>query len=113
STPESEENCALMAATEIINYLEQGTIRNSVNFPNADLAREGKYRVCVVHRNIPNMLSQVSSFMAKRGINIENMLNRSKKEYAYTLVDTNVEPDEKLISEFVAVDGFLYVRAIK
>ncbi len=113
STPESEENCALMAATEIINYLETGSIRNSVNFPSADLAREGKYRLCVIHRNIPNMLSQISSFMAKRGINIENMLNRSKKEYAYTVVDTNVEPDEKLISELTAVDGFLFVRAIK
>ncbi|MCX7615004.1 MAG: phosphoglycerate dehydrogenase [Clostridiales bacterium] len=113
STPESEENCAAMAATELINYLQFGNIRNSVNFPNAELAREGKYRLCVIHRNIPNMLSQISTFFANRGINIENMLNRSKKEYAYTIVDTNSEPDDKLISDLKEANGFLFVRVLK
>jgi len=113
STPESEKNCAKMAATEVINYLESGTIRNSVNFPNAELAREGKYRICAIHRNIPNMLGQISAFMANRGFNIENMLNRSKKDYAYTIVDTNNEPDEKLIADFKTIEGFIYVRVIK
>lgn len=112
STPESETNCAKMAATEILNYLENGNIRNSVNFPNAELQREGAYRLCVINRNIPNMVGQISSFLANRGINIENMLNRSKKEFAYTIVDTNDALDDQLVADLQSIDGILFVRVI-
>jgi len=92
STPESEENCAVMAAEEMANYLLNGNIRNSVNFPDVELPRIGGARLCVIHHNIPNILSKVSTALGEKDINIENMLNRSKGQYAYTLVDTDSVP---------------------
>ena len=112
STPESEDNCARMAAEEIINYLETGNIRNSVNFPNCELPREG-IRITIAHKNIPNMLSRFSTLMAEGDKNIENMVNKSKKDLAYTIIDLIDEPAESVINNIKAIDGVLSVRVIK
>lgn len=113
STPESEDNCARMAANELIDFLETGAIRNSVNFPNVDLPRSSEIRVTIVHRNVPNMLSQISSTFAQENINIENMLNKSKKEYAYTIVDVNGESADKAVEKLRAIEGVIRVRVIR
>ena len=112
STPESEDNCAKMAATEIKNYLENGNIKNSVNFPNCVLPREG-VRITIIHKNIPNMLSRFSSLMAEEGRNIENMVNKSKNDIAYTIIDTKEEPAASVIEHIKAIDGVLSARLIK
>ena len=112
STPESEDNCATMAAHEIINYLETGNIMNSVNFPNCELPREG-IRVAIAHKNIPNMLSRFSTLMAEEGKNIENMVNKSKKDLAYTIIDLFDEPTESVINHIRGIEGVLSVRVIK
>lgn len=87
STPESEDNCARMAACELIEYLENGNIRNSVNMPPVCMARNGFTRICLFHKNIPNTISKLSGLLADKGINIENMQSKAKKEYAYTILD--------------------------
>lgn len=112
STPESEDNCARMAAREIVDYLENGNISNSVNLPNVSMEREGKYRLCVINRNVPNIVGQISTKLASEGINIENMVNRSKKDYAYTLVDTNTELTPSMLEHLHSVEGVLHVRMI-
>lgn len=111
STPESEDNCAVMASIEIDDFLTNGNIVNSVNFPNCELPRESKYRITVMHRNIPNMLSTFSTIIADKNINIVNMLNKSKKNYAYTIIDTDEISDE-IISAIEGVDGVLKTRII-
>lgn len=105
STPESEENCALMAANELIDYLENGIIKNSVNYPNIDLARQAKTRIIVLHENIPNTLSQISGVLSGDGANIESMLNRSKGANACSVLDTNDDVTEKMISDICAIEG--------
>ncbi|WNX86591.1 phosphoglycerate dehydrogenase [Agathobaculum sp. NTUH-O15-33] len=112
STPESEDNCAIMAAKEIAEYLEKGTIRNSVNFPNLKVPYEGGYRICMIHKNVPNMITAISSAMSSKGVNIENMGNRSKGEYAYTIMDAAVQPTEETLAAIRAIDGMISVRAI-
>lgn len=87
STPESEDNCACMAATQLMDYLENGNIRNSVNLAPVSLPRSGDGRLCVMHRNVPNMIAVISSYCSSHGLNIENMQSASKKDYAYTVVD--------------------------
>ncbi|MBQ9859179.1 MAG: phosphoglycerate dehydrogenase [Clostridia bacterium] len=87
STPESEDNCAVMAADELRDYLENGNITHSVNFPDVKVPRVGDTRLCVLHRNVPNILAQISSLVAETGANIESMTNKSRKEYAYTVLD--------------------------
>lgn len=89
STPQSEDNCAKMAVKEIKDYLENGNIVNSVNFPNVCEARKTKYRICIIHKNVPNMLAQFATLLANNNMNIENMVNKAKNDYAYTLIDTN------------------------
>lgn len=106
SSEESEDNCAVMAADEIIEYVERGTIRNSVNFPNAELAKTGNALVCVLHKNIPEVLTQVTG--AVKG-NVENLVNKSKKDWAYTMLDVNGEVDVDAIK---AVNGVVGVRVI-
>ncbi|HEX3026006.1 MAG TPA: phosphoglycerate dehydrogenase [Clostridia bacterium] len=113
STPESENNCASMAADELIQFLKTGTIRNSVNFPNADMAFSSATRITVIHKNIPNMLSQISTAFAQENINIENMLNKSKKEYAYTMLDIDGEAIDKAVEKLRAIDGIIRVRVIR
>ena len=112
STPESEDNCAVMAAVEIDEFLTNGNIVNSVNFPNCEMARESKYRLTIMHKNVPNMLSNFSTLIADKGINIVNMLNKSKKEYAYTIIDVEEEIPEGIISEIANMSDVLKVRVI-
>ena len=87
STAEAEENCALMVVDQLRDFLEHGTIRNAVNFPTVEMARESPHRVAIANANVPNMLGQISSTMAQAGLNIHNMVNKSRGEMAYTLVD--------------------------
>lgn len=109
STPESEDNCAMMAVKEISDYLEHGTIRNSVNFPSLKVPYEGGYRICMIHKNIPNMIASITAAVK---CNIENMGNRSKGDYAYTIIDTAEAPSEANLEALRAIDGMISVRAI-
>ena len=109
STPESEDNCAKMAVYEITEYLEKGTIRNSVNFPNLKVPYEGGYRICMIHKNIPNMIASITSAVR---CNIENMGNRAKGDYAYTIIDTAEAPTEANLDELRAIEGMISVRTI-
>ena len=109
STPESEDNCAEMAVYEITEYLEKGTIRNSVNFQNLKVPYEGGYRIYMIHRNIPNMIASITAAVR---CNIENMGNRSRGDYAYTIVDTAEPPTEANLEDLRAIDGMISVRAL-
>ena len=107
STEESEDNCAVMAADELKAYIERGAIINSVNFPNADLAKTGDALVCVLHKNVPALLSQITTAVADKGANIENMVNKSKKEWSYTILDVKGAAD---IDAIKAIEGVVKVR---
>lgn len=109
STPESEDNCAVMAAHELIDYIEKGTIKNSVNFPNAELAKTGDHLICVLHKNIPALLTQITGMVAEKGANIENMVNKSKKDWSYTMLDVAGSVDIEAIK---AIDGVVGVRVL-
>ena len=110
STPESEDNCARMAVKEIKDYLESGNIVNSVNFPYINEPRTTKYRICLIHKNIPNMLAQFATLLANREINIENMVNKAKGDYAYTIIETNDVVD---MNDFEALENVIKVRVIE
>lgn len=112
STPESEDNCAVMAALELKDYLENGNIKNSVNFPDCEMPRAGA-RITVIHKNIPSMLANLSKIVSDNGINISNMLNKSKKENAYTIIDIEGTADESIVDAFCALDGVFSARLIK
>lgn len=112
STEESEDNCAVMAADELDDYLRYGNIRNSVNYPNVSMPASGAVRVCVLHANIPAVLTNLSGAFAAKHINIENMLNKSRGEFAYTIIDVNTTIDEEIVSALVAMDGVVRVRVI-
>ena len=112
STPESEDNCAVMAADELIAFLEDGNIVNSVNFPTVEVPRTTERRICVLHKNVPNMLSQISGVVSATGINIETMVNKSKKDNAYTVLDVEGDPDEAALEKILAIDGVIRVRKI-
>ena len=112
STPESEDNCAVMAADELMDYLENGNITHSVNYPEVSVPRSTETRVCVLHRNIPNMLTQISGVLAADGTNIETMTNRSKKDYAYTILDVVGDVAEASLDKIQAVDGVIRVRRV-
>lgn len=112
STPESEDNCARMAALELIDYLENGNIRNSVNFPAVSMPREGS-RICIMHRNIPNTISRFSGVLAQAGVNIENMASKSRKEYAYTILDVTGDVTANAAQSIDALDEVIRVRVIK
>lgn len=109
STPESEENCAVMAAKEIKDFLENGNITNSVNFPNCNMGAVGDSRVTIAHKNVPNMLTQISNVFANKNVNIENMLNKSKKDNAYTMLDIQGKLDLSVVDELKAIDGVIKV----
>ncbi len=112
STPESEDNCAVMAAKELRDYLENGNITNSVNFPACHAPRETAVRICIIHKNIPAMINAFTSFFADNNINIENLINKSKGDYAYTLIDTASDIPE-IEEKILAIDGVIKVRVIK
>lgn len=112
STPEAEDNCAIMAAQELIDYVENGNIKNSVNFPNAEMAATGT-KICIMHKNVPALISQLTTVLGNGGINIENMLNKSKKDYAYTMIDASGDVSDDIATKLSAVDGVIRVRIIK
>lgn len=112
STAESEDNCAVMAAKELVDFLENGNITNSVNLPTVTVPKSGGARICLAHKNIPAVLSQITTLLAKEGINIENLGNGSKGEYAYTIVDTNCAISDATTDALRAVDGMIRVRVI-
>ncbi len=113
STEESEDNCARMAVKEVIEFLENGNIRNSVNYPNCDMGLRGEQpRVVILHRNIPNMIGQITTIMAEDGINISDMTNKSKKEYACSILDVENEITEEVLADLEKIEGVLRVRVI-
>ena len=112
STREAEENCAVMVVDQLRDYLEHGNIRNAVNFPDVVMERESQYRVGIANSNVPNMLGQISTAMADAGLNIHNMLNKSKGEMAYTLVDVDSEVPAAVIDRIAAIKGVLAVRSL-
>ena len=109
STPESEDNCAVMAAKELISYLETGNVVNSVNFPRCVMERSTDVRICIFHKNVPNMIGQISKHFAEMNINIENMINKGRGDYAYTMIDV----DHEVNPEEIKIDGILSIRVIK
>lgn len=113
STPESEDNCAVMAASELKNFLENGNIINSVNFPNCDMGDVCGSRVTIAHKNIPAMLSQISAVFTNTNINIENMTNKSRGDYAYTMLDTHSAISEEILSELKNIEGVIKVTLYK
>lgn len=112
STKEAEDNCAIMIADQLIDFLENGNITNSVNFPEVYMAKNEGFRLCVVNSNEPNMLGQISTALADAGLNIIDMLNKSRGDIAYTLVDVESEIPDSVISDIAAIKGVLSVRAI-
>ena len=113
STGEAEDNCAVMVADQLRDFLETGNVRNSVNFPEAVMALlPGKTRLCIVNENVPNMVGQISTALAKRNINIADLLNKSRGDLAYTIVDTDQMVGPEVLGEIGAIHGVLSVRAI-
>ncbi len=112
STPESEDNCAIMAAQQLRDYLENGNIKNSVNFPHVEMERSGVERLCIIHRNIPAMLANITAQLSGDGVNVENMTNKSRGDYAYTLVDVDSVVEEGVIDDIRKIDGIIRVRVI-
>jgi len=112
STEEAEENCAVMVVDQVREYLEHGAIVNAVNFSNVEMPRESPYRVAIANANVPNMLGQISTAMAHAGLNIHNMVNKSRGEMAYTLVDVDSPVLPSVVAAISAIDGVLAVRAI-
>ena len=114
STEESEDNCAIMAAAEVRDFLENGNITHSVNFPDCDMGVKGEgQRVTILHKNIPNMLGQFTGLMAEKNINISLMTNKSRKEYAYTMMDVDGEIPSEVEEQLTGVEGVLKVRVIR
>lgn len=113
STDEAEENCAIMAADQLRDFLEHGNIRNSVNFPNASLDRNGGVRLAISNRNVPKMLGQLLSILADANINVIDMLNKSREDVAYNLIDVETEPDAEVLQRMRAVAGVVNVRLIR
>lgn len=112
STKEAEDNCAVMVASQIRDYLENGNIRNSVNFPEVVAARETKYRILIANANVPNMVGQISTAMADANLNIHDMVNKSKQDIAYTLVDVDSTVPDSVINSITAIEGVKSVRVI-
>ena len=112
STSEAEDNCAIMIAKQIKDYLEHGNIVNSVNFPDSKMPRAGEKRLAITHRNIPNMVRQITKEIAEEGANIVDMLNKSRGDYAYTLIDIEKEISKIVIENIKQVEGILKVRAL-
>ncbi|MFV0507439.1 MAG: phosphoglycerate dehydrogenase [Bacteroidales bacterium] len=114
STSESETNCAIMAVEQLKNYLEDGNIKNSVNFPDAELERNGYARLVIANKNIPNMVGQITSVLAKDNINIENMLNKNRNDLAYNIIDIDQKVlNKKIIAKIREIEGVLMVRFIQ
>lgn len=113
STPESEQNCAVMAARELQDYLESGNIRHSVNLPDVEMTRSGVCRMCIIHKNVPAMLANITTLLSRDGINVENLSNKSKDDYAYTIVDLSTDVEEAVIEEVKQLPNVIRVRVIR
>jgi D-3-phosphoglycerate dehydrogenase len=112
STEEAEENCAIMVADQLIDFLENGNIKNSVNFPNISLDRNGGFRIAFSNRNVPKMLNQVLSVLAEREINVIDMINKSRDEVAYNIIDIETAPSAELVQTLEDIDGVIKVRIL-
>ena len=112
STPEAEDNCAVMAAKQLVDYIENGNIINSVNYPNCSMPKTTNCRLVILHKNIANILAQITTAVGNEGVNIENMSNQSKGDYAVTILDVNKTPSEEAIKHVSLVDGIIKVRVI-
>jgi D-3-phosphoglycerate dehydrogenase / 2-oxoglutarate reductase len=113
STPESEENCAVMAVNQIVDYLQNGNIVNSVNFPPCSMPVTGKTRVVIANKNVPNIIGQITGILADNNINIIDMINKSKDDYAYNIIDTEGEINDAIIIDLKKVDGIIMVRVLE
>ncbi len=113
STPESEENCASMGALELIDFLENGNIKNSVNLPSVSVAKTGVARITVIHINQPNMIATITDTISKDGINISAFEDKNRGEFAYSIIDTDSDPAQKVVDDITAIDGVIKVRTIK
>ncbi|MCW9012909.1 MAG: phosphoglycerate dehydrogenase [Gammaproteobacteria bacterium] len=112
STGEAEENCAIMIADQLYEFLKNGNIKNSVNFPNIKLARQGSHRLAIANKNMPDMLAQVSHVLGQSGVNIMHMVNESRGDLAYTLIDVESEPSAEAVKNIADIDGVLSIRVI-
>jgi D-3-phosphoglycerate dehydrogenase len=112
STKEAEDNCAIMVADQVRDYLEDGNVRNSVNFPEIQLPRNGGHRIAVVNSNVPNMVAQISSDLGEVGLNIIDLLNRSRGDIACTLIDVDRPPPQDTVDKIAAIQGVLSVRCL-
>jgi len=112
STPESEENCAVMAVRQVRDFLENGNVKNSVNFPDCEMASVGKARLLIANRNVPNMVGQITSLLAKEKINIADMINRGRGDYAYNIIDLDSDVDGSVVGKIKAIDGVVMARLI-
>ena len=112
STAESEDNCAVMAAVQLDDFLRHGNIKNSVNYPNVSMPMSGDKRICVLHSNIPNIISQITGAIGETGANIENMMNKSKGDNAYTVVDVTGTVADDVVAKLSAIEGIARVRVI-
>ncbi len=113
STEESEDKCAVMASRELIEYLENGNITHSVNFPDVSLPHNGDARICIMHRNVAGVLSKISTAVAEENVNIENMINRSRGNYAYTVVEIIGEIPDSVLEKLASIDSIIKIRVIK
>jgi len=113
STPEAEDNCAIMAVNQTKDFLEYGNIKNSVNFPNCELDLTAKYRIIIANRNIPNMVGQITTILAAEKINIADMLNRGKADIAYNIIDIDGEVNASVLEKIKSIDGVIMVRLIR
>jgi D-3-phosphoglycerate dehydrogenase len=113
STPEAEDNCAIMAVQQLMDYLESGGIKNSVNYPRCRLDQRAPYRLLVVNRNIPNMVGQITTILAELGINITDLINHHRDEYAYNIIDTEQQIPGEVLTRLREVDGIIRVRTIE
>ena len=112
STPESEQNCAVMAARELRDYLENGNLHNSVNLPEAVMTRSGVQRLCILHRNVPGMLARITTLLSRDGVNVENLSNTSRGDYAYTLVDLGAVVGEEVIRDIRTLEHIIRLRVL-
>ncbi|MBE6720084.1 MAG: 3-phosphoglycerate dehydrogenase [Ruminococcaceae bacterium] len=113
STPESEENCAAMGAKELIDFLENGNIRNSVNMPAVSVAKSGSVRITVIHKNQPNMISTITDTISKDGVNIASFEDKNRGEIAYSIIDCDTDVSSSVVTDIEAIDGVIKVRVIK
>lgn len=112
STPESEEKCALMAARSVYEYLKNGNIKNSVNFPDAFLDREGECRLCIFHKNVPNMINSFLDYISERNINVENLINKASGNEAYTIIDLGCRIDDEVIKNIALDENVIRIRSL-